>query len=554
MSRVYTQDISTFIAEIKQVPATTTVVGDIARIFTVDEIRDALLEYLNEVGIRDTKIQNMLMAQVVGKIPTPQYFFDFMERKSENFLNVFTSIVRLERDIVTLDSELTFLLTGQRKAVRQQKQPTEMTALELISYLLNKVTKYVTKLQMKVREYGVVLNNKIKEKLITLVDEVKKQIILLLPIKSDVADPKNKVAVVKSKKDKIKHTKRIIVRRIRQQTLLVKAFKAMIPLLNNITNGNIKYTQNGNYINTVITNVYGFKLLESPQNSQAIVAEQRRVQQNIYDYYYGAELLYEFVVEMVEYFTKSPVLQDIQSYINRETNYIVKQQYVDFYDIVKKLLTLKGKSVKDVIQLVRSLDFRIFESSHVQTLLLALESAYLAPVRAKYEQLEFNPLLKRVAPVKPFQETMIVSFLSSLMSLVMKGYNLLKEKVYNKFIKPQLDKVREVIKKVQDSLKAELKKLNMRKVNLDAKLMSIAFNLATRAFWTGFSWITPNGVRYTTINIPPFLPIKGLADDGASALIRQIAKNLNTQLIGMNGLVTPPPFTAIPPFPFVSYQ
>jgi len=131
----------------------------------------------------------------------------------------------------------------------------------------------------------------------------------------------------------------------------------------------------------------------------------------------------------------------------------------------------------------------------------------------------------------------------------------LLQKLYSKTVKPLFDKINEKRKKIQEDINRWLKThVLKRALNLDLKLMTIAFNLATRAFWTGFSWTTPNGVRYTCTSIGVFLPLKTKVDSGASVLVRELSRNLNLQLTQMVGLVSPPPPTGIPPFPYTAYR
>ncbi len=116
------------------------------------------------------------------------------------------------------------------------------------------------------------------------------------------------------------------------------------------------------------------------------------------------------------------------------------------------------------------------------------------------------------------------------------------------------NKIKEKKNKQQESAKKEAKSTKDRKVNTDAAIMSVMFGLAARLFWTGATWIGPTGSNHVVITIGSFRRIKAKSTDGASAMVREMAKSFERQLIGMKGFVNPPAATGIPPLSFNGYK
>jgi len=149
-------------------------------------------------------------------------------------------------------------------------------------------------------------------------------------------------------------------------------------------------------------------------------------------------------------------------------------------------------------------------------------------------------------------------------SFILLVFNLLKKEltVFKNFI---IKKIKIIIAKIKAYLakKAEKKKkeseeevvkTSKKSINLDAKIMSVVFGLATKVFWTGVTWVGPTNSNHVTFTIGPFKAIKAKIEDGASGIINEMAASFEKQLTTMSGLVIPPLPTSIPPIPFNSYK
>jgi hypothetical protein len=119
------------------------------------------------------------------------------------------------------------------------------------------------------------------------------------------------------------------------------------------------------------------------------------------------------------------------------------------------------------------------------------------------------------------------------------------------YVDKELDSIKQKIRTEADKL---VEKNKEKLINVDAKAMSLVFNIATRLFWTGATWSNTAGTSFATINIGPFKPLKALPQDGSKGIANEMAKSFENQLKAMTGQVIPNPATGIPPFPFLGYN
>lgn len=521
----------------------------------VDDIRRDVKQYLDEVGIKNASIQNILLAQITVNIPNINGFVSFFEEKSDRVLNVFINATTIERELQFIQSKVVEILTGNKQSKTQQRVAlnNEYSLLDVVVYFAQTVQQQLQKLQQKIKDLAAKIRNLVDETLSRLINDVKDMIILLLPIKSDIKDPKNKAAILKAKKDKIQQTKNLIKKRIKQLRIVTNGVRSFTTITRNISSGNLRYSVNGVHINKLIDALYDYKLTTNAPNTAAIARDRATSKQAAVNILFGIELLVDLVGELIAFIASSDVLDRLKQYIQAPADNIVVEPYKQLYTLLTGLASV-DKTPAGILRYIQSIDFTLFESNRMQSLLFDLEEVYASDLRAKYEQISENPFIKNYIKIKPYSESMLAAAFNYIKLKVIELKAFIDDKIYKKFIKPAIDLVRDSIAKISEAIKSELATLIKRAINIDAKLMTLAFNLATRAFWTGFRWLTPNGVQYVCINIGPFAPIIGKADDGASALVRQIARSLNVQLTLMTGLVIPPIVTAIPPFPYIGYR
>ena len=148
-------------------------------------------------------------------------------------------------------------------------------------------------------------------------------------------------------------------------------------------------------------------------------------------------------------------------------------------------------------------------------------------------------------------------------SFIMLGFNMLVEQIslfitwLTNLINKTIEKEKAKLEKRKVSLEEEAKRIAKKKlkdkVNVEALILTAVFGLSARLFWTGASWYGPTGTKHTVLNIGRFTKMDFLASSGRSGMVKEIARGFEHQLAGMFGIISPPPNTAIPPFPFKGY-
>lgn len=92
------------------------------------------------------------------------------------------------------------------------------------------------------------------------------------------------------------------------------------------------------------------------------------------------------------------------------------------------------------------------------------------------------------------------------------------------------------------------------KINIDGKIMTFVFGLASRLFWTGNSWTNQYGTKFIVTNIGNFYPpMEALNENGAQGYAEELAEGFDSQLSRMSGIAIPQPSTGIVPFTWRGY-
>jgi hypothetical protein len=116
------------------------------------------------------------------------------------------------------------------------------------------------------------------------------------------------------------------------------------------------------------------------------------------------------------------------------------------------------------------------------------------------------------------------------------------------------DQVQGLKEKIEEEAKQKVKNETTRKLNLEGRIASLMFGLASRLLWTGANWTNAPGTRFVAINIGKFAPTMIMTNvGGAQSYAEGLANGFNNQLKLMSGLVVPLPSYGIPPFPFTGY-
>jgi hypothetical protein len=149
------------------------------------------------------------------------------------------------------------------------------------------------------------------------------------------------------------------------------------------------------------------------------------------------------------------------------------------------------------------------------------------------------------------------SILLFLLKVVAKAFKAIAD-FLSKLIRPISDFVKKTIsretEKLEDEAARRANALLERKTNVDGRVMSLMFGLASRLFWTGTTWSNSAGTRFVVLNVGKFNPImKASNENGSQGYGDELAAGLNNQLKNMSGLVIPLPAYGIVPFTFRGY-
>lgn len=299
---------------------------------------------------------------------------------------------------------------------------------------------------------------------------------------------------------------------------------------------------------------------------------------------------------LVEKFESSP---DIQQYVQFPD--LLQRLVADLYESIKK----GPKSIYDVYTTMLRFDnfvkeadrgTRIFTKSNFKTALIQVENLYFGNIKRKYDnfynselkyemdrQLILDPVivdeggrisnetskrskyyatLQKFVPQKPFEESILYKVVDAFVYIIREIGKFIED-LYIKYIQPTLSKQIEGFKKQYADINESLDKFSKRLIDYDtAFALPRVLNLATKLFWTNFTWLSGDGTKFKCIQVPPIAPLRDpitnkiiIPDDGFTGWINAAGWALfEYQLPAMVGLLQPPPNTGIPPIPFVGYK
>ncbi len=513
----------------------------------------------SDIGLKNPQIQRAINKVVIDKAVSPFVFLEYLQQKPTDAIIVLETFASLAKDVVFLTEKVQNLVN--KKSTRNKNTyigpPTikDPTVGDVLILAIKQLEDQIRKLQKKLGDFIAKQEAALNKTIQRIKDDVEMKLIMLIPLKSDLKDGKTKAEILQAKKTKLKNTKNKIKATLKTiNTFTTKIIPGATKIAENLLNQNWRYTANEGPLTSLIDGVFDVKKLYvlTGAERRTLDLRQNKLKDDIKAYYFGLELLLDLFINIATQMSSTNFLQDFADRLGSR----LSQGYVDFYNKLKQIPGLRNASPKQIVEFFEDRSsFRVLEKSYIRTLLSDLEATYFAESRAFLQQFAKNPLAEKLFPgISMSADIMLVTIFEGIKKLA----NSIKtelNKLYTNTVKPLFDKINEKRKKIKKDIEDWLKEhVVKRALNLDLKLMSIAFNLATRAFWTGFSWTAVNGVRYTCLNIIPFKPLLAKPDEGASRLVREVATNLNLQLITMNGLVSPPPPTGIPPFPFVGYR
>ena len=329
-------------------------------------------------------------------------------------------------------------------------------------------------------------------------------------------------------------------------------------VLGNVSSGKYLIRDNQDALNKMLRGYSNYQKVSKKMDPQTANKE-RLEKSNKLREYAQSEMLILLLVDLFKEIKSGDFVKEFET------------AYADIKDNLTSSAQGTVEALKNLIQnpptlnnlsAVEQLNLAVLSNINVVNILYRLEQKYLRKFKLALKIVKdrmSKGKLKLTAFVTSFYSKVekCPSILLMLLDYVKKGLKEIKKFIVE-LVKPITDHVEKQIEtikvKIQEAGAKLLEKNKEKLVNIDAKAMSLVYNIATRLFWTGATWSNTVGTSFVTTNIGPFKPIKGLPEGGAKGMADELAKSFQDQLKVMSGQVIPNPATGIPPFPFLGYN
>jgi hypothetical protein len=470
----------------------------------------------------------------------------------------------LEERIKSLVAAMQELKDGKKRSPQPRRaNPKWLLRIQSLSDMLHiliskvrpKIAKVRAWVRVKIRElksYVDVYLNKLKENL-------KVFAINLAPLRSDVQDQKDKKAETEAKLKIIREKVAKIKKLILLGSFVTKMARGSLKVISNVSKGNYKFSENEVSIDMILDGLYSYKAYEQSGPVVASLTDEKMRVKTQFKSLILIETLTYGLIETFNEIKNTNFANELDSFIKEQgANAPGSGVLKSFQNIIKN----PPKTPLEFKQAANIFAVGALEDARVATRIVELERKYLSRSRQavatlcsvkKLEGTRFEKTLLKVKYTLDKNQSFIILAFRLLTDEIRRFMSFISKKVQEFIlkIKKLLQRVKE---RVMDDFKKQTKKERDKRINVDALAMSFAFGLAARSFWTGASWIGPTGTNHVSLTIGPFKPIKAKSTDGASKMIREVAKSFERQLQVMNGIATPVAATGIPPIPFVGYK
>ena len=490
-----------------------------------------------------------------------QTFKAFFERNNAKIETYILEMQSIEEELNNLSNTIKDIKKLDKQIPSNTVAPTQdikPSLLVILKYSLEKVTTKLQKLQIwitkKVEELTVFLKTKVEK----FKDDLEIFALTLIPLKSDVEDKKNKKLIAESKKKKLQDKKTQIEKIAKLTKYVYNMSTGAAEITTNLNKGVYRFAENELPINKILNGYYSFKKEDQPPAVQVQLNKEKEKLREDFEALKIIEMLIYGIIETSKEMKSTNFTAELEQIVNSAQKNTPGLQTLKIILDVSKNPPNNPSQVRDLAQ---SLAGSALQDVSAANTIISLERKYLLRSREVVRLLCDTKHIKNIK-VKGMLDKVSDS-LDKNQSFILSAFKYLKEQLqaFVKFLNKKIKKVVENItiklnkrtKDKQEQAKKDLKKITENEVNPDAIAMSIMLGLAARAFWTGATWVGPTGSTHTVINIGSFKRIKATIADGASGMIREMARSFEGQLQRMFGLVTPPLNTLIPPLPFNGY-
>jgi len=533
---------------------------------SVNDLKAELIKmrgYIDSLGLGEFgEAAALVLTQTKCNFQTFKLFFEKRNLKIKQYV---LEIDMLESMIKSLINTIQEIRSGKKRA-NENKSIASKWLVDRIKSLKDLFNRLVIKIRPLVRKISKFIKDQIekvkdfiKKDLKKFQEDLKVFAINLIPIKSDVQDVKDKKAAAEDKMRKIRDKINQLKKLIELGKYTADTVRGLAGLISSVAAGNYKFSENLNHINKLLDGVYNVRGFNQSAAVKSSLQKEKEKARRQFKMMLVIEALVIGIIETVKDIKETDFKKELQETIDRLSNNYPGKQTLQ---TIASLADNPPKSLNEIKGVLDQLATGALMDASVVNNLISLERKYLRRSRELVKVLCDVKKLEGTAAEKKLLK--IKTYLDKDQSFLAIAFDMLADelKQFQKFIAKKFKKLVDEVKqkiaikrvKVEAQAQLALKKIAEKKINPDAAIMSIMFGLAARAFWTGATWTGPTGTNHVTLNIGIFKQIKARSTDGASAMIRQIAKSFETQLTAMTGLVIPPANTGIPPVPFSGYK
>lgn len=448
-----------------------------------------------------------------------------------------------------------------------------MKLIKRVEPLINKARSFIQKQYKKAKAY-------IAQKAAKFQKEMEWYLLNLVPLGSDKKDFETREIEIKARKAKVEDYKKQVQYYAKLSQAIGKAARGGVALQKNIfKEGQYSLSANELHIKNVFDGIFDYRKIRAnndPAISAALDDEKKELVSEMDD----LVIIETTIYGLVEFFK---IVSNTKGYVEDWNRLVENINDTSLKPALNALTEVYKNPPRDPRQMIALVEdtlntqniFDLLTKPAVVDGLIPLEQKHLGRVREILKTLIDGKLQEAVNSNLDDKSrktsVRVFAFLTELNDILNKKKSFIKflleqlNKYYKKlvlFIKKQIDKVissvkkfiKKKTKKIREQFDIQLEKIKEKAVNLEAPAMSITFGLAARAFWTGATWTGPTGTQHTTFSVGQFTQMKALTEDGASGLVREMAKGFEAQLQLLQGVVLPPANTGIPPIPFTGYK
>lgn len=572
------QDLETQKRKAKQLSAATERLGQGG--FDQNTESNILTTYFDDAGL--SAFTQAAVKVMVDTQSSARDVINLVERRSARYKRYGIEIEQLGKQVASIQASINTLFFSSKKTKEQPETKTWVgERLASIKSLLERIVKWlkpkIDRILLWLRTKAEQIGRYIKQKLKKYAEALEAFAINLVPFLSVSKDGKTKKEIVEAKKRLLKDKATKLRATARKVRLLTPALPAITSLDRNLRSGRYKLGANQTHINRIANAIYGYKKEgKLPDQQKAIEEEKRSFVSN-----FNTLVVVESIVSAL-IMTSKTIKEDARQEFNQLTEQVkqvvsrVSPSQLQSVDKLKQTIESPPENLQQIERAANIVTQGVLSDINVTNRLVDFEKRKLRRVRQfilslleqeglkkTYQQMikdgKTSGLfyfayteLKKIAAAIGKQQSFILQLFRALGRVVSKLLAWIKNTV-KKAVTSITKALRIQIKKTEQQTSEELRKRLDKKFNPNALGMTLAFGLAARLFWTGATWTGATGSTHTCLSISRFKKMKARTEDGASGFIRELAQGFQGQLQQMQGIVSPPPVTGIPPIRFAGY-